>query len=199
MFSIGDFIIDNSLLVGNINQHFTPFFDTIAEDGQSMVHDLERRNAEVANGKGLMRMNLMKLDSGHTRITVFGKAIRQHLEHTFASDGVGIDIDFSKLTIGPDIVHTTHVVVVGMGDEDAVNTTEGMGHDLLAEIGSTVDEQSRLRRFYEGRAAQSLVARIGAGAGVTLAADGGDATRGSGSEKCQFHVIIKDNLNNDSI
>ena len=174
-------------------------FDAIAEDGQVVVHHLKRRDVDVANGERLVGTNLVKLDGRHTRIAVFGKAVGQHGEHALSGDGVGIDVDFAKLTIGPDIVHTTHVVVVGMGDEDAVNTTEGMGHDLLSEIGSTVDEQSRLRRFYEGRAAQSLVARIGAGAGVTLAADGGDATRGSGSEKCQFHVIIKDNLNNDSI
>jgi hypothetical protein len=71
---------------------------------------------------------------------VFSKATRQHLEHTFASDGVGIDIDFSKLTIGPDIVHTTHVVVVGMGDENAIDTTERMWHNLFSEIRSTIDE-----------------------------------------------------------
>ena len=160
------------------------------------MHHLEGRDAEVANGERLMEMNLVKLDGRHPRIAVFGKAVGQHAEHTLSGDGVGIDIDFAKLTIGTDIVHTTHVVVVGMRDEDAIDTTERMGHDLLSEIGSTVDEQTRLRRFYKGRTTQTFIVRIRAAAGMTLAADGGDATRGSGSEKSQFHVIIKDNLNN---
>ena len=116
--------------------------DAIAKDGKVVMHDLERRNLEVANGEGLVRMNFMKLDGGHARIAMLRKAIRQHFQHAFPGNGIGIDVDFTKLTIGTDIVHTAHVVVVGVGNQDAVDTPERLWHDLLSEIGATVDEQA---------------------------------------------------------
>ena len=155
--------------------------DAIAKDGQTVVHHLKGDDTEVANGEGLMGKNLMKLDGRHTRIAVFGKAIGQHLEHSLAGKRVGIDVDFAKLAVGPYIVHSPHVVVVGMCDEDAVNLAERMRHDLRAEVGTAVDEQSRLFRLNECRTAQALVVRVGAATGIALAADGGHATRCSRS------------------
>ena len=114
--------------------------DAIAEDGQVVVHNLEGRDAEVANLEGLMGMNLMQLDGGHARIAVLGKAVGQHLQHALAGYGVGIDVNFAKLTVGAHVVESAHVVVVGMGDEYAVDTAKWLRHDLLAEVGPAVDE-----------------------------------------------------------
>jgi hypothetical protein len=153
-----------------------------------VVHDLERGDAEVANGKRLVRMNLMKLNSWHTRITMFSKAIWQHLEHPLTGNRVSINVDFAKLAIGPDIIHTTHVVVVCMRDEYAIDTTERVWHNLLSEIRSTIDEQPGTFRLDESRTAQTLIVRVWAGACVALTANGWDATGCSGSKKSQFHI-----------
>ena len=112
---------------------------------------------------------------------MFGKAVWQHLKHALTSNGVSIDIDFAKLTIGADIVHAAHVVVVGVGDEDAINLAEGLRHDLLTEVRTTVDKQARLGGLDECRTAQALVVRVSAATGIALATDGGHATRCSRS------------------
>ena len=176
-FDIGNLTLVDGFHIGDVGQRT----DAVAQDRQVMVHDLEGNDVEVANAEGLVLVNLVELDGGNTWIAVLGKAVRQHLEHASAGYGVGIDIDFTKLAIGTDIVHAAHVVVVGVGDEDAVNLAEGLRHDLLTEVGATVDEQARLFRLDECRAAQALVVRVGAAAGIALAADGGHTTRCSGS------------------
>ena len=112
---------------------------------------------------------------------MFGKAVWQHLKHALTSNGVSIDIDFAKLTIGTDIVHAAHVVVVGVGDEDAINLAEGLRHDLLTEVRTTVDKQARLGGLDECRTAQALVVRVGTATGIALAANGRHATRCSRS------------------
>ena len=83
-------------------------------------------------------MYLVQTNGGHTGITVGGKTIRQHLHHATTSLLVGIDVYLAKLTVRPHVVHTAHMVVMGMGDEDAIDTAERLGKYLLAEVGATV-------------------------------------------------------------
>ena len=111
------------------------------------MHDLDGHDVEIANTERLVLMDFMQLDGRNTGIAVLGEAVRQHLQHTLTGYRVGIDIDFAKLAVRADIVHTTHVVVMSMGNEDAVDTTKGLRHDLLAEVGTAVDEQSRTLRL----------------------------------------------------
>ena len=135
-------------------------------------------------------MDLVQLNGRNAGIAVLGKAVWQHLEHALTGYGVGIDVDFAKLTIGPYIVHTSHMVVMGMGDEDAVDLAEGLWHNLLTEVGTAVDEQTRGVGLDKCRTAQAFVVLVGASAGIALAADGRHATRCSRSKKCQFHIQL---------
>ena len=162
----------------------------VAQNGQVVVHNAKGRHPQVSNGKRLVGQDFVQKDGGHARIAMLGKTVGQHLEQSAAGRGVGIDIDFAKLAVGTHIVHTAHVVVVGMGDEDAVNAPEGQWHDLLTEVGTAVNEQARPWCLDECRTAQSLVVGVGTGAGVALTADGGYATRCSGSKKSQLHTIL---------
>ena len=175
--NIRNLTLVDGLHIGDISQRT----NAVTQYGQVVMHHLEGKDGKVANAESLVLMDLVELDGGNARIAVLGKAVWQHLEHALAGYGVGIDIDFAKLTIGTDVVHAAHVVVVGVGDEDAVNLAEGLRHDLLTEVWATVDEQSRLLRLDECRTAQALVVRVGAAAGIALAADGGHATRCSRS------------------
>ena len=68
------------------------------------------------------------------------------------------------------------MVVMGMGDQDTVNLPERLRHNLLPEVGTTVDKQSCLFCFQQCRAAQPLVMRVLAGAGIALTPDGGYPT-----------------------
>ena len=190
MFSIWYLIGGNSLHISDIYYCLLPLFYTIAKDRKIVVHNLKRSDAEITNSKGGMRMNLMKLYGRNTRIAMLGKAVWQHLKHSLTGNGVGIDIYLAKLTIGTDIVHSTHVVVVGMRDENAINASEGMRHNLLSEVRTAIDEDACLFCLDKSRAAQPFVMRIGTTAGMTLAANSGDATRCSSTKKGQFHITL---------
>ena len=112
---------------------------------------------------------------------MLGKTVGQHLQHSFTGYRVSIDIHLTELTIGTDIVHASHVVVMGMGNQDAVNLAEGLRHDLLTEIRATVNEQARRWRFKKHRTTQSLVVRVGTATGIALTPDSRYATRCSRS------------------
>ena len=111
------------------------------------MHHLKGHDVEVTDAERLVLVNLVQLDGGNTRIAMLGEAVRQHFQHTTTCYGVGIDVDFAKLTVRAHIVHTTHVVVVGMGNQDTVNASEDLWHDLLAEIRSAVYQQPRVLGF----------------------------------------------------
>ena len=105
------------------------------------------------------------------------KAVWQHLEHTFAGNGIGIDVDLAEPAIGPDVVHTANVVIVGMGHQYAVNASERVRQYLLAEVWATVYQQPCLCRLHQNGATQALVSGIRASADLTLAAYHRHATR----------------------
>ena len=127
--------------------------DAIAEDGQIVVHDLDGHDVEIANKQRLVLMNLVKLDGRNARIAVLGKAVRQHLQHRLLCLGISIDVYLSKLTVRPYVVHPSHVVVVSMSDENAVNLPEGLRHNLLTEVWTAVDKQARAFCFDKCRTA----------------------------------------------
>ena len=70
---------------------------------------------------------------------------------------------------------------MGVGNQDAVNLSERLIHNLLTEIGTAVDEQSCLFGLDECRTAQTLVLCVRTAARVALASDSRHATRGSRS------------------
>ncbi len=119
------------------------------QDGQLTVHDTHRKNVDVTDSHRLASLNLMQANGRHTWVAVGGKAIGQHLKHATTSLSIGIDIDFSKLAIGPYVVHSSHMVVVSMSDEDAINAAERLGKYLLAEVRATVYKQTCVLRLDE--------------------------------------------------
>ena len=155
------------------------FSDAIAEDGQFAVHHLDGEDVQVTDLQGFVGVDLMESDGGNARVSVFCEAVGQHLQHALAGDGIGIDIDLTKLTVGADIVHASHMVVMTVGDEDTIDLPEGLWQDLLTEVRSTVDEQTGLFGLHQHRAAGPLVSWILTFAHLTLAPDHRYATRGS--------------------
>ena len=143
---------------------------------------------QVADGQRLMGMDFVQADGRHAGIAILGKAVGQHLQQSFAGNGVGIDIDFAELAIRAYVVHASHVVVMGMGNEYAVDASERLWQNLLAEVGSAVYEQPRGVGLDKCRAAQPLVAWVGALAHLALAADGRHAARCPRSKKSQSHL-----------
>ena len=128
-FNIRKFLVADGLHVGDVDEGLavSSCLEDIAENGQVVVHDLDGHDMNVAYLEGFVLVDFVQLDSGHTRIAVFSKAVRQGLQHGLARQGVSIDIDFAKLAVGPDIVHAAYMVVVRVGNQDAVNSSERLG------------------------------------------------------------------------
>ena len=118
------------------------------------------------------------------------KAIGQHLQHPLTGDGIGIDIDFTKLTIGTDIIHTAHVVVVSMRYQNSINLPERLWQNLLTEIRTAVYQQTGLVSLYEDRTTATLVMWVITLTDLTLATDHWYATGCSRSQKRQLHIMF---------
>ena len=118
------------------------WISSVLRDRKFAVHHLYGHDVKIANMQGVMRQDLMQSDGRHAWITMFCEAIGQHLEHGLLGLGICIDIDLAKLTIRADVIHASHVVVVGMGDQDAVYLTKRLREYLLAEVWATVYEQT---------------------------------------------------------
>ena len=166
-FQIRQFRIIDGLHVCDICQRTY----AIAEDGQLVVHHHKGHDVEIADVQRVMRQDLMQSNGRHTWITMLSKAVRQHFQHSFLRLGIGIDVDLTKLAVRTDVVHTSHVVVVGMGNQDAIDLAEGLRQYLLTEIWATVNEQPGGVCLHQGRTAQTLVTRVLALADLTLATD----------------------------
>ena len=110
----------------------------IAINRQFSVHHPKREDVDVANTERLVRWQYVKSYGGDTRISVFGKTIRQHFEHSLPRLFIGIDVDFPELAVGPYVIHTANVVVVRMSNQYTVNASERHRHQLLTEIGTAI-------------------------------------------------------------
>ena len=106
---------------------------------------------------------------------MLAEAVGHGVVQAAAGGCVGIDIDRSELAERAHVVDARHVVVVDVRDEQSVDLAEGLAKDLLAEVGSTVDQHARGLRLYERGGTQTLVPRVLAAADLAVAADDGHA------------------------
>ena len=139
-FQIGVFGFLDGLHVGDIGQ----FANAITQDGEFTVQHFDGEDVEISDLQGFMGIYLMESNGRHSGVSVFRKTVGQHLQHPFLGYRVGIDIDLTKLTKRADIIHAAHMVVVAVGDQDAVNLTKRLGQDLGPEIRSAVDQHACL-------------------------------------------------------
>ena len=63
--------------------------------------------------------------------------------------GMNFSFDVTEMAVRAQVVHASHMVVVVVGDEYAVNLSERLGENLFTEVGTAVDEQACGMRFYE--------------------------------------------------
>ena len=83
---------------------------------------------------------------------------------------VGIDVDVAEGAEAAEVVDASHVVVVDVGEEHAIEFPEGPVHELHADVGSAVDEDACGFGLEQACAAVAEVARVGASAHFALAA-----------------------------
>ena len=108
-----------------------------------MVHHLDGHHLDIADAEGLMGPGHMQVETRHTWIEMLGEAVGHGGFQSVDGSLVGIDMDVAEDAERPQVVDAADVVVVDMGEQDAVETLEWQGEYLLAEIGSAVDEHPR--------------------------------------------------------
>ena len=69
-----------------------------------------------------------------------GKAVGEHLHHAISRDRVCINVYFSKLTVWPDIVHASYVIIMCMSNQYAMNATERLWQNLFSEVWSDIHQ-----------------------------------------------------------
>src|SRR5689334_6651565 len=83
------------------------------------------------------------------------------------------------------VVEAEDVIGVTVGDQNGVETFESEAQRLLAKIGGGIDEDGLARVFDDHRNAQTFVARIVRGTGLTLATNRRHAGRRSCTEESE--------------
>ena len=154
------------------------------------MHHLEGLDVYVAYLYRLMWLYRVKDKIGHTRIFILpllGKTIGQHLFHPLHRLGISIDIHWSQFAIGAHIVHTAHMIIMGVGNKDSIYLSEIHGHHLLSEVRSTVDEHPCICCLQHCRGTQSFVAWVFALTHGTLTPQHGNTTTGTCSKKSKLH------------
>lgn len=147
----------------------------IGQYGQPVVHHLYCLPPDVANLSFLTCCDRMQVEQRNTWIEILGEAIGHR--HTQRVDGllVSIDIDITKLTEPTQIVDTSYMIVVDVGDEHAVNLPKRQRHELHANIGTTIDEHTRRSRLQKACATIAAITRIAAMTHLTRASQHGYA------------------------
>ena len=185
-FQQGQLTVVNGLHIGDIGKRT----ETITHDGHHAVHHLYGQYLYVTYCESLAGMNLVQFYLRHTRVAVLGKTVRQHLQHALTGYGVSIHVNLPELTIGSDIIHSPHVVVVRMGYQYAVNPAKRLRQYLFAKVGTCVHQQSCLLSLHQYRAAQTLVLRVRTLTHPALTAYHRHATRCSRTKKRYSHQIM---------
>lgn len=98
--------------------------NAITEDGQAVVHHLEGQDVQVADVQVVVGMDGVEVDGWHTGVFLLGKAVGHRLVKACGTDFIGVDVGVTETAVGAQIVDSTHVVVVGVGDEYAVDLAE---------------------------------------------------------------------------
>jgi hypothetical protein len=151
--------------------------DAEAEDGHFAVHHFYWRYLYVADAEGVVFADGVEFEWRRAGVEVLAETIGHNVVDALPRGLVGIESDVAENGKGAQVVDASDVVVMQMGEEYAVNGSEGERHELLTDVGSAVDEQSCCHRLYQGSAAKALVVRVSAATHFAGAAQRGNASR----------------------
>jgi hypothetical protein len=106
------------------------------------VHNAERHHFYAFNAEWLVRLDANKVDGRNTRVTLllWREAIRNALLKVRGTEVLGIDVDLTKLHVRTKVVKSSHMVVVLMCDEYAIQLVERNCQHLLAKVRATINE-----------------------------------------------------------
>ena len=92
------------------------------------------------------------------------------MSHVFQCATVAIQRDATKRAEGSQVVKPSHMVVMLMGEQHAINFLKRKWHQLLAYVRATINQQSGIFSFHHRHTTQAVVARVGATTHLTVTA-----------------------------
>lgn len=94
-----------------------------------------------------------------------------------------------QLTKAPQIIEAKNVVHVSVRVEHGVNFRNILPQALSAEIWRRINDEREAIRLNANRCAEPLIPRVGGFANLASAPYDWNPMRGSGSQKCDLHVL----------
>ena len=131
------------------------------------MHHAERNyfhliSGYIRNDERFAFFNIIQGNMRYTRIKVFRKAIRHAVLQTSGSIIFRIHRNVTKLTERSQIVQTTHMVIMFMGNQHSVYRTKIIQpKHLFAKIRTAVDKNTYSVYFYQTGTTQTVVTRVG--------------------------------------
>ena len=107
------------------------------------------------------------------------------MHHGLHRDIVAIDIDVAKLAERSQIVESTHMVVMAMGEQQTIDTPKRQWHELHSDVRATIDKDASMVGFQQRSGAIPLVVRVRALTHLTVASIHRNTRGGSCAQESQ--------------
>lgn len=123
----------------------------IAQDGQRTMHHLQRKHLYSLNGKWAIGLDGMKVQTGNAGIEYLLEQIGETFAKMRTRGPIGKDIDITEAAEGAQVIYTSRVIVVLVGEKYSIQTVEGYSQHLLTKVGTTVDQDACIVGFHQYR------------------------------------------------
>ena len=120
---IGKFCIVHTFHVGDVCQGS----HAVSEDGHLAVHDPDGYYFDVAHRERVMECRLPEVEMRNAGVGVVAEAIGNGMPEVVDGRLFGINVDGTEDTKRTEIINARYVVEVVMGEQHAMNGTEGEG------------------------------------------------------------------------
>ena len=161
--------------------------DTVAQYGELAVHNLQRHHLDTAYGDWRQGLYSVKVEPRHTGIEHLTEEIGQALAKMGAGEVIGKDVDIAKPAEWAQVVNSARMVVVLMGEQHTVDMVEWNAQHLLTEVGTAINQDTRIAHLHECRHTQPVVAWVIRGTHRAGASYLGHTGRGTRTKKRHLH------------
>lgn len=155
---------------------------------EEVMTDREGDYLNTVDGEWPEGMYDMRMEHRGTGVGMLYKAVGHFVAQVVDVIALRVDVKSVGIAVGAQVVNTTYMVVMCVGDEQRIERRRADAKYLLAEVGASIDKYPVVTCGQQCRAAQTSVMRVGGAAYRAVATDGWYAGGGAGAEKCQFHI-----------
>ena len=148
------------------------------------MHDRQGNNLRLTHTEHHRGGHFMKRDAWHSWIGMRSETVWNTLVDVLQRVGVAINGNVAETAIGTQVIHSSHMIVVLMGEKHRTKPLKGERKHLLPEVRTTIDENVLSAIGGDkGGSAQPFVAWIVRTAYFTWATDLRDSRAGARAEK----------------